>query len=209
MITVEEKLEIFHKIVFREEEAKYQKLLDELEEKNKQLLEEKKAEMELQREEIVRKKVAQGKIERNEANARAKEDIKTQLLQKRADLQKDLLQRVIDKAKEFVETKEYNDYLCRKLDKYLMSLEEKDMILYLRDKDVDAAKSCLENLSYYTKKTFKIETLEEKHIAGFIISDLNKTYNIDHTIRTLVEENEYLIGKELCQALGKAGETND
>lgn len=209
MITVEEKLEIFHKIVFREEETKYQKLLDELEEKNKQLLEEKRAEMELQREEIIRKKIAQGKIERNEVIAKAKEDIKTQLLQKRAELKKDLLQSVLDKAKRFVETEEYTAYLCRKMDKYLMGLDEKDMILYLRDKDIEAAKHCLENLEYYTKKTFKIEPLGEDYIAGFMISDLGKTYNIDHTIRTLIEENEYLIGKELCLALGKAGETNE
>lgn len=209
MITVEEKLDIFHKIVFRDEEAKYQRLLEELDDKNKQLLEDKRAEMELQREEIIRRKIAQGKIEKNEALAKAKEDIKTQLLQKRADLQKDLLERVLNKAKRFVETEEYNTYLCKKLDKYLMGLEEKDMILYLREKDVEGAKHCLENLEYYTKKTFKIEPLDEDYIAGFMISDLNKTYNIDHTVRTLIEENEYLIGKELCLALGKAGETNE
>jgi hypothetical protein len=51
--------------------------------------------------------------------------------------------------------------------------------------------------------------MSDEKIGGFVISNSEKTYNIDHSLKTLIEEKEYTIGQRLCLALGKAGESNE
>lgn len=209
MITVEEKLDIFHRIVYRDEEEKFLKALKELEEQNKKLLEDKKEEMKLIGEEIIRRKVNQAKVERNEVKSESLEDTKAKLRQKRKELEDDIVKSIIDKAKEYVKTKEYGEYLCQNLDKYLVEFEEDEIVLILRENDKLISENCLKKLKTATGKTFIVQTMDEEKIGGFIISDKERSFNIDHTLRTLIEEKEYMIGKKLTQALGEVGEIDE
>ena len=209
MITVEEKLEIFHKIVYREEEEKFQKALKELEEMNLQALEDRRKELESHRDEIVRRKISMAKIERNEAMAKAIEKNKAQLRQKRKDLQDQLLREILKKADQFVDTDEYYEYLCENINKYLKEFENNEVVVYVREKDKESIKGCIKGLVAVTGKSFVIETMSDDKIGGFVISNSEKTYNIDHSLKTLIEEKEYTIGQRLCLALGKAGESNE
>lgn len=206
MITVEEKLEIFHKIVYREEEEKFQRALKELEELNQQALDDKKKELESHRDEIVRRKISMAKIERNEAMAKAIEKNKAQLRQKRKDLQDKLMNEILKKADQFVDTDGYYEYLCENINKYLKEFENNEVVVYVRDKDKESIKGCIKGLVAVTGKSFVIETMSDEKIGGFVISNSEKTYNIDHSLKTLIEEKEYTIGQRLCLALGKAGE---
>ncbi|HMM69836.1 MAG TPA: V-type ATP synthase subunit E family protein [Gudongella oleilytica] len=209
MITVEEKLEIFHKIVYREEEEKFQKALKELEEMNLQALEDRRKELESHRDEIVRRKISMAKIERNEAMAKAIEKNKAQLRQKRKDLQDQLLREILKKADQFVDTDEYYEYLCENINKYLKEFENNEVVVYVREKDKESIKGCIKGLVAVTGKSFVIETMSDDKIGGFVISNSEKTYNIDHSLKTLIEEKEYTIGQRLCLALEKAGESNE
>jgi vacuolar-type H+-ATPase subunit E/Vma4 len=209
MITVEEKLEIFHKIVYREEEEKFQRALKELEEMNLQALEDKRKELEAHRDEIVRRKISMAKIERNEAMAKAIEKNKAQLRQKRKDLQDQLLKEILKKADQFVDTDEYYEYLCENINKYLKEFESNEVVVYVREKDKESIKGCIKGLVAVTGKSFVVETMSDEKIGGFVISNSEKTYNIDHSLKTLIEEKEYTIGQRLCLALGKAGESNE
>ncbi len=209
MITVEEKLEIFHKIVYREEEEKFQRALKELEEMNLQALEDKRKELEAHRDEIVRRKISMAKIERNEAMAKAIEKNKAQLRQKRKDLQDQLLKEILKKADQFVDTDEYYEYLCENINKYLKEFESNEVVVYVREKDKESIKGCIKGLVAVTGKSFVIETMSDEKIGGFVISNSEKTYNIDHSLKTLIEEKEYTIGQRLCLVLGKAGESNE
>ncbi len=209
MITVEEKLEIFHKIVYREEEEKFQKALKELEEMNLQALEDRRKELEANRDEIVRRKISMAKIERNEAMAKAIEKNKAQLRQKRKDLQDQLLREILKRANQFVDTDEYYEYLCENINKYLKEIENNEVVVYVREKDKESIKGCIKGLVAVTGKSFVIETMSDEKIGGFVISNSEKTYNIDHSLKTLIEEKEYTIGQRLCLVLGKAGESNE
>lgn len=209
MITVEEKLEIFLKIVYREEEEKFQRALKELEDMNLKALEDKRKELETHRDEIVRRKISMARIERNEAMAKAIEKNKAQLRQKRKDLQDQLLKEILKKADHFVDTDEYYEYLCENINKYLKEFENNEVVVYVREKDKESIKGCIKGLVAVTGKSFVIETMSDEKIGGFVISNSEKTYNIDHSLKTLIEEKEYTIGQRLSLALGKAGESNE
>lgn len=209
MITVEEKLEIFHKIVYKQEEDIFLNALKELEEANEKALEEKRKELESLRDEIIRRKINMAKIERNEAMAKALEKNKAQLRQKRKDLQDQLMKEILKKADHFVETDEYYEYLCENINKYLKEIENNEVVVYVREKDKESIKGCIKGLVAVTGKSFAIDTMSDEKIGGFVISNSEKTYNIDHSLKTLIEEKEYTIGQRLCLALGKAGESNE
>lgn len=209
MITVEEKLEIFHKIVYKQEEDIFLNALKELEEANEKALEEKRKELESLRDEIIRRKINMAKIERNEAMAKALEKNKAQLRQKRKDLQDQLMKEILKKADHFVETDEYYEYLCENINKYLKEFESNEVVVYVREKDKESIKGCIKGLVAVTGKSFVIDTMSDEKIGGFVISNSEKTYNIDHSLKTLIEEKEYTIGQRLCLALGKAGESNE
>lgn len=209
MITVEEKLEIFHKIVYREEEEKFLKALKDLEEINQRALDEKRKELASQRDEIVRRKISMAKIEKNEAMAKSIEKNKAQLRQKRRDLQDQLMGEILKKANEFVDTDEYYEYLCENINKYLKEFENNEVVVYVREKDKELIKGCIKGLVAVTGKSFQIETMSDEKIGGFVISNDDRTYNIDHSLKTLIEEKEYTIGQRLSLALGKAGESNE
>lgn len=206
MITVEEKLDIFHKIVYRDEEEKFLQALKELEEANERLLENKRKELEQQRDEIIRRKKSQARIERNELRSRELEDTKARLRAKRKELEIDLVDAIVKKAKEYVTTREYGEYLCHNLDRHLKEFEDDELVLILRENDKLISENCIKGLKTATGKTFIVQTMDEEMIGGFIISDKNRTFNIDHTLRTLIKEKEYLIGKRLCQTLEGVGE---
>ncbi len=208
MVTVEDKLEIFYKIVYKDEEEKYVKELKELEENNQQLLENKKNEMKRQREEIIRRKITQARMERNEVKSEGLEETKARLRQKKKQIETDLVSSIVDRAKEAVKAKGYGEYLCSNLSKYLVEFEEDKVVVMLRDEDRLISESCLVNLKKKTGKTFIVEALPEEKIGGFMLSNNERTFNIDHTLRTLIQEKEYMIGKKLNQALGEVGEVN-
>ena len=165
MITIEDKLEIFHRIVYGDEENKSLEALKELEEKNQQLLENKKKEMERQREEIIRRRVNQAIVERNEAKSEGLEATKARFRQKRKGIEDDLISSIIARASEFADSKEYGEYLCNNLDKYLVEFEEDEVVLILRDKDKQLIEKCLTNLKEKTGKTFLVEELPEEKIV--------------------------------------------
>ncbi|WP_409228903.1 V-type ATP synthase subunit E [Gudongella sp. SC589] len=206
MITVEEKLDIFHKIVYRDEEEKFLSALRELEEANERLLENKRKELEQQRGEIIRRKKNQARIERNEIRSKELEDTKARLRAKRKELEIDLVDAIVKRAKEYVTTREYGEYLCHNLDRHLKEFEDDELVLILRENDKLISENCIKGLKTATGKTFIVQTMSEDMIGGFIISDKNRTFNIDHTLRTLIKGKEYLIGKRLCQTLEGVGD---
>jgi vacuolar-type H+-ATPase subunit E/Vma4 len=209
MITVEEKLEIFHKIVYKQEEEKFLKALKDLEEANQRALDEKRKELESLRDEIIRKKINMAKTEKNEALAKAIEKGKAQLRQKRKDLQDQMMKEILKKANKFVDTDDYYEYLCENINKYIKEFEKKEVVVYVREKDKESIKGCIKGLVAVTGKSFQIETMSDEKIGGFIISNDEKTYNIDHSLKTLIEEKEYTIGQRLWLAIGKAGDSNE
>jgi vacuolar-type H+-ATPase subunit E/Vma4 len=90
-----------------------------------------------------------------------------------------------------------------------VEFEEEEVVLILRENDKLISENCIKKLKTATGKTFIVETMGEEKIGGFIISNRERSFNIDHTLRTLIEDKEYMIGKKLTQALGEVGDLDE
>lgn len=209
MITVEDKLDIFRKVVYKEEEKKFQKALEELKKENENLLEQKKKELEAQRDEIIKRKLAIAEREINEKISEEKTKVKEKVLKMRAEILQDFIQSLYEKASEFTKTSEYKQYLFGKLDKAILELGDLNFNIYVKESDKDMVKEHLEKNYAERIHKFNIETLPSNLLGGFLIEDQEKTFLIDYSLKTLIDDNEYEIGNKLFALLEKAGDINE
>jgi len=209
MITVEDKLDIFRKVVYKEEEKKFQKALEELKKENDNLLEKKKKELEAQRDEIIKRKLALAEREINEKISEEKTKVKEKVLKMRAEILQDFLESLYLKASEFTKTSEYRQYLFDKLDKAILELGDMNFNIYVRESDKDIVNKHLAETYKNRFDKFNIETMPSNLIGGFLIEDQEKTFLIDYSLKTLIDDNEYEIGNKLFSLLERAGDINE
>lgn len=206
MITVEDKLDIFYKLVYVEEEQKCIKQMEELESKIKATLEEKKEELEKKKAAFIDRKILLANIQKNEMISQANENKKISLLQDRERLLDDILIALETKAKDFVQSKDYIGYLINKISNLLSSIDEKQIIITLNKGDNIKLQNSIQELEKRFNKSITLETSNMNIIGGFMIQDSQKTFNLDNSFKIIIEDNKYEIGKRLFTSLENAGD---
>lgn len=209
MITVEDKLDIFYKLVYKEEEEKCIKEMEELEARNKALVEEKNKELQIKKEAFINRKIALANIQKNEMISKANEDKKANLLQEREKLLQDIIKSLGIKAKDFVQSNNYDAYFIDKVSKVINDLDENEIIITLNDEDNLRFQDSIVELQKKYKKTITTQISKSNIIGGFMLQDINRTYNLDYSFKTIIEENRYEIGKKLFSLLENAGDLNE
>ena len=209
MITVEDKLNIFYKMVLEREKESFEKILNEIEEKNKIALDEHKNKVSLKRDEMIEKKKKSGKIMKEQKISQAIVETRQKIFRKKEELLEDLLLSIKEKSKVFVCSKEYENYLLRELESILNEVEGKNIVLYLKLEDNKKYGDSIINLANKLNIKITFKEANENIIGGFLIFDEDKTYLIDETFKIKIEENKYLVGEKLYETLEKAGDILD
>lgn len=207
MITIKDKLDIFRKLIYEEEEEKYKKALKDLDEKARHLIENKKLEIEKKKEEMAKKEAILEETQKNRIISERRQELNSKLLLKRKEILEDLIASLKEKAINFTLTDEYKDAVIKSISEVLLKIDDRDLIITIAEEDRKKLESSIFNLAKVNNKSISISTVpKSKIIGGFIISDKEKTYNIDNSYKTIIEENRYEIGKRLYKALEEAGD---
>jgi len=207
MITIKDKLDIFRKLIYEEEEEKYKKALKDLDEKARNLIENKKLEIEKKKEEMAKKEAILEETQKNRIISERRQELNSKLLLKRKEILEDLIASLKEKAINFTLTDEYKDAVIKSISEVLLKIDDRDLIITIAEEDRKKLESSIFNLAKVNNKSISISTVpKSKIIGGFIISDKEKTYNIDNSYKTIIEENRYEIGKRLYKALEEAGD---
>jgi len=209
MITVEDKLDIFYKLVYKEEEEKCIREMEELEAKIKAVLEEKNKELQIKKDAFIIRKTALANIQKNEMISKANENKKASLLQERERLLQDTIKSLEIKAKDFVQSNNYDVYLINKISNVINDVDDYEIIITLNDGDNVRFQDSIQELQDRYKKTITTETSKSNIIGGFMLQDIGRTYNLDYSFKTIIEENRYEIGKKLFSLLENAGDLNE
>jgi vacuolar-type H+-ATPase subunit E/Vma4 len=207
MITINDKLDIFRKLIYEEEEEKYKKALKDLDEKARHLIENKKLEIEKKKEEMAKKEALLKETQKNRIISERRQELNSKLLLKRKEILEDLIASLKEKAINFTLTDEYKDAVIKSISEVLLKIDDRDLIITITEEDRKKLESSIFNLAKINNKNISVSTVpKSKIIGGFIISDKEKTYNIDNSYKTIIEENRYEIGKRLYKALEEAGD---
>lgn len=209
MITLEDKLDTFYKIVYKAEEESSKLALEELENIQKEILEEKTDELQIKKEEKINRKRVQAISEKNEMISESIDRNRKRSLIKREELLENLIDSLELKAMNFTDTKEYESYLIDKIKENIKAMDEDNVILGVKAKDIDKIKAYIKSLKKETATNIELKEIDEIRIGGFKVWDKERNYTLDNTFKTIIEENRYQIGKKLYIALDRAGEDDE
>lgn len=209
MITIEDKLNIFYKIVLEKEKEESLKVLNEIEEKNKATLDKHRERLFKVKDDIIEKSIKNGEVKKDELISQEIVEARKRIFTKKEGLLDDLILSLEKKAKDFVNSEEYSQYLLDGIGRVLKDIGDKYIIIYLKNEDRLRLSGSIAKIGIEIGKKISFENATEDIIGGFIVSDIDKKYLIDESFKGKIEENKYLIGEELYSTLGKAGDILD
>lgn len=213
MVTINQKLNLFSKLV-------YQDILDHsideiknIDEENKKYIEDYKSELIKKAESISNQtdnKIIQKK---NEIISKAHLEVKQNMLLKKQEFIHLLLNEQISKAKNFVKTNDYIEYFKKCLENILYELEGSIKIqIELLSEDRKAFQAMIEkiakNKGIFSENITYIDA-EDSIIGGMIVSNEEKAIRYDATVFSLLEDKKELIMNRLYEELKKVGDSID
>ncbi len=213
MITIEEKLNIFSKLVLEKEQKEVNEKLGKMQEKNKQIIEAHTEKIRKKAEVIIQKKIKQANLKKNEMISQAKLEIMKTILSKKKELLNALLEQIKHRAMEFTNSKEYESFLIKNTTRILTKLNDNCHInIYLTDKDMKKFKIIIERLIDYSNIKFQkitFTTIDDSIIGGIIVVNEDKGIRIDATLKTIIEDKIEIIGQIANESVEEAGDSNE
>lgn len=206
MILLENKLEMFNKIVYKTKEHECRLKKEAAEKRIEDEIAKKKAELEESSNETIKRRIKLANKRKYEILAKVSEDRRISELQKHEELLRGLVVELEKKVVEFKKTDEYIKYYTEKFETLLKELEPGDYKIELMAEDKDKFFDLYQKMASEKNINLEYKELEPRCLGGFIITDKAETYNVDSSLKEKIEDKKYEIGKLLEFTLKKAGE---
>lgn len=206
MILLENKIAIFNKIVFLKQKEECEKRIREEREKADKILAEKIESLKKDEEAFVNRRVTLAKRRGYELIASVEEQKRVLFLEEDEKLLNELLETLSQKLLEFTKTEEYVNLETENFKNILDEIDEKSIYLYVKNNENEKLIEKFKEIAKEKGVDLIIDELFEYHIGGFIISDMDRTYNINLSLKNKLEDMRYEIGSMLHEKLKERGE---
>lgn len=197
MITIEEKINLFTKIVYEKVEKENKEAIKKFEEEYVKIIDQKKEEFKKRAEELEYKTVSE--IEKIKVQTLSKAHIKGKrmLLETRNKIYNTALKDIIDFTKQINNSKAYREFFSDKLNKLINNYEIKEAHIIITQADWNL---WYKDLQMKSNKNLSVE-FDDNIIGGFILIDYKNNVKYDFSIINLVEANREKIGEKLFSLL--------
>lgn len=214
MVSLDEKFVHFSQSVLGKAQQTYENQLNAIEEKNKVLLEQFRAEIEEKALEMKEKTVNQASYEKKMKIARAKLGKKRRVMGLKDELMESLVQQVRGELELFSKSEAYWPFLKDLLAKCPSEVKEMDtLIICLREHDQEDFRSKIEpdllEAASGRLRDIHYEPLPPEAIGGMIVFNGEKTVRFDLTLQSLLEDQKGVIGELLHEIFDKAGMSDE
>ena len=199
MVTVEEKLKLFSKIVFDKVEKKNKSELSEYANKHENLINDKTGEFEKQANVMLEKGMNEIDREKVLIISKAKMNEKKLILKTKNNLLNELLISLAEQLKTFVDTDSYKKLFIDEIYKASSVLKDSsEIIIELTAKDIERFKDEI-------KKAFKNSSLSLKEnddlIGGFFAIDVKNDVKVDFSLMNKIDMSREYAGEQLFNLL--------
>lgn len=212
MITIEEKLNVFNKLVLGQVQQEFQEKYDEINRKNNEIIEDHKKKLQKKKERIIQDYITKGKNEKNKLISQANINKKRLILTRKQEFIQRVVEGLYEKAQQFCHSNEYQKFLMGILDMLLPKFEGQNGItIYMNKSDMDRFSSIVKEkaISFgFNQENINIEVFNEEIFGGIMVFNEDKTLKMDYSINTIIEENRWLIGQKVYEALQESGDIN-
>mgnify|MGYP000852368134 FL=1 len=210
MITIEDKIKLFYKLLNQSMDTNLAEDLKELETSYESKLNKEISNIDKEAEEIEEKAAKKAEIKRAESISKSKVIIKKDIMALKEKYYYIFMDKFNNIIKEFVDSGEYEAYLSdiiSKLSDNIKIYENCDLVIYVTKKDNEKFSDFIRseiNKKYSGKVLFK--TAED--ILGGLVAELSgKNVKIDMSMDAVLEENKIYIMQTIFEAL-EAGDYN-
>ncbi len=207
MVTIEQKLSMFSKLLHRTMSEKFTEEMEKLRSEYTVKLQKNREEADREAEEILRKSAKRAEAEKIEILSRIRIDMKKDQMAVKEKLFSTMTGHLMDRIDSFIRSKEYGGYMEAMVKKLAEADQSKgSLVIYMTGKDI-------ENYGELLKKEFSGPHLKElalmaandSIIGGFVAVDPESDIRMDFSIKTLLEDNRPFMMQTLFQALEADG----
>ena len=211
MITVESKLDLFNKVVLDKIKEEQALLIEELEVERQGAINVQKKESTEKADLFLRAIIEEAYDDKKSMLARAKSDMKKQVLSRRQLLIDHLAESVLKRFEEFVEEPSYDYYVSKMIAQHKEDFEGFGLFSVVIDKqnfsrDKEIVEKALEIIGL---ETDGFEKSEEPLVGGCVVYNESKDTLIDLSLVSLIEDHRKEIGQRMYAMLNEVGERND
>ena len=210
VITLEDKLELFTKMVYEKVQTESEWKLKKMKEENEKLLAAKKDEFEARAEKIYGDLLQRGELKKSEMISQAKASGKKAMLLKVNGFVETIVDDIYAMARDFVRQESYLDFLSSMIKSCFEGIGKSDGIaVHIIAEDIGSHMDMIEELigSFgHDLKDVRFEKMAPELIGGVIVQDTSGSFRIDNSIASLVEESREFIGQIVHEYLGEKGD---
>lgn len=210
MVTIEEKLSLFSKLVYQDILNESEKKIKAIEEKNAILIEGYKKELVEKSRKIISDMDRKIEQKKSEMLSKAKMEAKQKLLAKKQELLERLIEDQKNKAKEFTHTTEYAVFFKKNFEAILNELTDvRGLRIEILERDREAFQNYIEKA--IMDKGFSPEQMiytegSKSMIGGVIVSNTEETIRYDASISSLLKDKKDYIMERMYKELEKVGD---
>lgn len=210
MITIEEKLKLFYKLLNQSMDIHLAEDLRELESTYEFKLEKFKNNIDKEAKEIEDRATKKTEIKRAESISKSKVIIKKDVMALKEKYFNIFMDKLKVKLKEFVDSNEYNTYLSKiisKLSNDIANYGNSDLVIYVTNKDKEKYGDFIKSeINKKNKNNIVLKTTEDI-IGGLITEISDKNIKLDMSVDSIVEDNKTYIMQTIFETL-EAGDYN-
>lgn len=196
-VTIEDKVELFSKMIFGSIEEKSSQMKERLGETHKKELEELSKDVEKRKEEFVQAAIKRAERERVKLIAKTKNEQQHVLLNKKQQAIQKVMERLQEFARNFTDTEAYKDYMKKSIESIIITLDKsKQITFFVMEKDFQLVGQILEQKLVNTDNQIKydIKKTTNNIIGGIIAEDMLNPMQLDLTLTALIDEYKETVG---------------
>lgn len=204
MVTIEQKLLLFSKLINHSMEKDFKDELKELEKQYSLRFDSSKDEIDAAAQSIEERARKKAEMRRTESLSKQAVNIKRGILLQKEKCYYIFMEKLKSRLTEFVNTEEYKTYLLNLIKKINITDENYDWVIYLTESDNKRYSELIKeelkknNINIEFKNSYNI-------IGGLIVIDKDKNTKIDFSIDSVLEDNKTYIMQTIFDALEAGG----
>ena len=201
MVTIEQKVKMFSKLVYQEVDSDLDRQKAALKEKQNERLEKATQKAKEKAKEILNATEYKIRERENQAIGKAKIESKRDILKAREDCIEQMIMKLENKIFKFMRTSDYEKYIKSCIQKSTKVMEiGSPLKAVLNSEDAQRFKHMLERYN------FSIEIASPAIMGGIIIIDPKNSTQVDFSIDSTLEDMMPIITNEIMTKLGKVGD---
>ncbi len=210
MITIEEKIRLFYKLLNQSTDVRLAEDLKEMESSYESKLDKLKSDVDKEAKEIEDKALNRAEVKRAESISKSKVIIKKDIMALKEKYYYIFMDKFRTVLKEFVNSNEYKTYLSNiisKLSDGIKNYGKKDIVIYVTNNDKEKYSDFIKNEINKTNSNKVIFKTTEDITGGLIAEFTEKNVKIDLSIDAVLEDNKTYIMQTIFETL-EAGDYN-